>query len=103
MSKEIEMTQTIQDLKLISESTHDKEVRNSVNIIINHILRTEQGWVDEDFEIKKSCYPLMNQEKVKLKDFRKSEVKRFQEYAKRFHDWYWSDKNKVNQNKDERN
>ena len=88
MSKEIEMTQTIQDLKLISESTHDKEVRNSVNIIINHILRTEQGWVDEDFEIKK---------KLSIFDkSRRSEVKRFQEYAKRYHDWYWSDKNKVN-------
>ena len=24
----------------------------------------------------------------------KSEVKRFQEYAKKFYDWYWSDKNK---------
>ena len=93
MSKEIEMTQTIQDLKLISESTHDKEVRNSVNIIINHILRTEQGWVDEDFEIKK---------KLSIFDeSRRSKVKRFQEYAKRFHDWYWSDKNKVNQNKDD--
>ena len=53
--KEIEMTQTIQGLKLISESTHDKEVRDAVIILINHILRTEQGWVDEDFEIKKSC------------------------------------------------
>ena len=89
MSKEIEMTQTIQDLKLISESTHDKEVRNSVNIIINHILRTEQGWVDEDFEIKK---------KLSIFDeSRRNEVKRFQEYAKRYHDWYWSDKTKPKQ------
>mgnify|MGYP003653216273 CR=1 FL=1 len=39
--KEIEMTQTLQELKLISESTHDKEVRNSVTILVNHILRTE--------------------------------------------------------------
>ena len=49
--KEIEMTQTIQGLKLISESTHDKEVRNAVIILINHILRIEQGWVDKDFEL----------------------------------------------------
>jgi len=85
------MTQTIQDLKLISESTHDKEVRNSVNIIINYILRTEQGWVDEDFEIKKKLPP--------VDESRRSEVKRFQEYAKRYHDWYWSDK--LNQNKED--
>ena len=89
MSKDIKMTQTIQELKLISEATHDKEVRNSVTILVNHILRTEQGWVDEDFEIKK---------KLSIFDkSRRSEVKRFQEYAKRYHDWYWSDKNKVNQ------
>ena len=83
MSKEIKMTQTIQELKLISESTHDKEVRNSVTILVDHILRTEQGWVDEDFEIKKKLSP--------VDESRKSEVKRFQEYAKRFHDWYWID------------
>jgi uncharacterized damage-inducible protein DinB len=51
MSKDIKITQTLQELKLISESTHDKEVRNSVTILVNHILRTEQGWVDEDFEL----------------------------------------------------
>ena len=51
MSKQIEMTPILQELKLITESTHDKEVRNAVIILINHILRTEQGWVDEDFEL----------------------------------------------------
>ena len=51
MSKQIEMTPILQELKLITESTHDKEVRNAVIILINHILRTEQGWVDKDFEL----------------------------------------------------
>lgn len=45
------MTPILQELKLITESTHDKEVRNAVIILINHILRTEQGWVDKDFEL----------------------------------------------------
>jgi hypothetical protein len=51
MSKQIEMTPILQELKLITESTHDKEVRNAVIILINHILKTEQGWVDKDFEL----------------------------------------------------
>jgi hypothetical protein len=51
MNKQIEMTPILQELKLITESTHDKEVRNAVIILINHILRTEQGWVDKDFEL----------------------------------------------------
>ena len=51
MSKQIEMTPILQELKLITESTHDKEVRNAVIILINHILRTEQGWADKDFEL----------------------------------------------------
>jgi len=51
MSKQIEMTPILQELKLITESTHDKEVRNAVIILINHILRTEQGWFDKDFEL----------------------------------------------------
>ena len=51
MGKQIEMTPILQELKLITESTHDKEVRNAVITLINHILRTEQGWVDKDFEL----------------------------------------------------
>jgi hypothetical protein len=54
MSKDIEMNNILQDLKIITESTHDKKVRNAVTTVVNHILRTEQGWVDEDFELNQN-------------------------------------------------
>jgi hypothetical protein len=49
MSKEPIMTDFLKELKIITESTHDKDIRNAVNLLTNYELR-KQGWTDEDFE-----------------------------------------------------
>ena len=52
MSKDVIWTPFLTELRNITESTHDENIRDAVRVLIDYKLKETQGWTEDDFKLK---------------------------------------------------